>query len=205
MHGIILKGLKDFTVENYGESVWDQMRDEADVDRTLYVPVTDYPDEHVVELVTTASELSGVDTPDLMRAFGRFIVPMLVKYYGVHVQEDWDGLELVENVEEYIHMALRSKNLSEFDPPSIDARREGEHRVVVEYGSDRELCDVAIGILEGVGEFYEETYDITEQQCMHGGAATCKIVVAREAAPRRSTREGDDVMATPEGTTGHRW
>lgn len=189
MHGIILKGLKDFTVENYDEETWNRIQTEADVGRRLYIPVTEYPDEHVVALVGAASEVSGVGERTLMRAFGRFLVPMLLKYYGVHVDEDWDGLELVENVESYIHMALRSKNISDFDPPSIDAHRTDDDRVVVHYASERELCDVAIGILEGVGECYEESYEITEQQCMHDGAPACEITVAREAVPRRSSVE----------------
>lgn len=181
MHGIILKGLKDFTVENYDEETWNRIQDEADVGRRLYVPVTEYPDEHVLALVAAASEVSGIAAEELMRAFGRFLVPMLVKFYGVHVDEDWDGLELVENVEDYIHMALRSKHISDFDPPAIDARRTGDDRVVVHYASERELCDVAIGILEGIGEFYDESYEISEQQCMHDGAPRCEITVAREA------------------------
>lgn len=189
MHGIILKGLKDFTIEHYDRDTWNLIREEADVEPRLYVPVTDYPDEHVVELVAAACEVSGLEADELMRAFGRFIVPPLVKTYGVHVREDWDGLELVENVEDSIHKALRAKQISNFDPPEISARREGDDRVVVEYGSDRRLCAVAVGILEGIGEFYDESYTITEQQCMHDGAPKCEIDVAREAPARRASPE----------------
>ncbi|WP_226007972.1 heme NO-binding domain-containing protein [Natrinema salinisoli] len=192
MHGIILKGLKDFTIEQYDEATWNRIRDEADVERRLYVPVTEYPDEHVFELVTTASEISGVDPPILLRAFGRFLVPQLVQTYGVHVEKDWDGLELIENVEEYIHMALRAKDMADFTPPAVDARRLDENRVVVRYNSDRQLCEVAIGILVGIGEFYDESYTVTESQCMHDGAPKCEIVVEREIPT--SLDNGDDSM-----------
>lgn len=182
MHGIILKGLKDFVVETYDQGTWDQIREEAAIERTLYVPVTEYPDEHVFALVEAASELSGEEPADLLRAFGRYIVPGLVQTYGVHVDGDWTGLDLVENVERYIHEALRSKNISEFDPPSIHARRIDEGTVVVEYDSDRQLCDVAVGIVQGVGEFYDEPLEVDERQCMHDGARRCELVVTRATA-----------------------
>jgi len=179
MHGIILNGLKKFVVDSYDHATWEQIRSTASVENTLYVPVTEYPDEHVQELVATASELSDEPAPALLRSFGRYVVPILVQFYGVHIDDGWDGLDLVENVEASIHEALRAKNISEFDPPEIFAERTGPDEVVVYYGSDRELCDVARGILEGVADHYEESWDITERNCMHDGADRCEIRVRR--------------------------
>ncbi|WP_435347120.1 heme NO-binding domain-containing protein [Haloarchaeobius sp. HRN-SO-5] len=177
MHGIILKGLKDFVVDTYDQQTWNQICEAADIERRLYVPVTEYPDEHVFALVEAAVDLSGEEPADLLRAFGRFVVPQLVQTYGVHVDEDWTGLDLIENVERYIHQALRSKNISTFDPPGIDARRIDAGTVVVDYDSDRQLCDVAMGLVQGIGEHYDESLDVEERQCMHDGAPSCKFVV----------------------------
>ncbi|MGM0590058.1 MAG: heme NO-binding domain-containing protein, partial [Halobacteriota archaeon] len=112
MHGIVLKQLKDFVVEQYDHEAWRTIQAEAGVDGAVYVPVTEYPDEDVLALVGAASELTGIETPDLLEAFGQFIVPPLVQTYGVHVDREWTGLDLIANVETYIHMALRAKQLS---------------------------------------------------------------------------------------------
>lgn len=199
MHGMILKGLKDFVVDTYDQETWEAIQEEADVPRTLYVPVTQYPDEHVFELVEAAVELSGEDASDLLQAYGRSIVPQLVETYGVHVDAEWTGLELIENVEAYIHRALRSKNISEFDPPGIDARRVDEDTVVVDYDSDRQLCDVAMGLVAGISEHYGEPLDVEETRCMHDGAPTCEIVVTRAAATGSAV---DSVQARADGGDG---
>lgn len=177
MHGIILKELKHFVVDTYDQDAWNAVVDEAGIDRSLFVPVTSYPDEYVFELVGAAAELTGESAEDLQYEFGRYVVPSLVETYGVHVDADWTGLELLENVEEYIHEALRAKNLSEFTPPGIDAERRGDDRILVTYSSDRMLCNVARGVLQGVADHYEESWQITERRCMHDGDEKCELLV----------------------------
>lgn len=179
MHGIILNGLKDFVIESYDKGTWNRICDRADIAQRLFIPVTTYPDEQVVALVGSAAEVSGEEVPDLQRSFGRFLVPVLVGIYGVHIRDHWTELDLIENVEEHIHKALRAKRGSKFDPPAIEAHRVDEDTVVVKYGSDRELCEVAKGIIEGVGEHYGEPLDVTERECMEAGASKCVIVVNR--------------------------
>lgn len=180
MHGIILTGLKTFVTESYDRDTWHSICDRADLARRMFVPVTTYPDELVYDIVGSAAAVSGEDAADLQRAFGRFIVPKLVSTYDVHIDDGWSGLDLIENVEEHIHKALRAKQGAEFEPPAIDARRIDEDSVVVRYGSDRELCGVAKGIIDGVGEHYGEPFAVSERDCMQNGARKCEIVVDRE-------------------------
>lgn len=175
MHGIVLKGLKDFVVENYDEDTWRTLQDEAGVGYKLYVPVSDYPDEEVMALVETAVELTDIDPPDLLEAFGQYLVPPLLQTYGVHVDGEWTPLELLANVEEYIHEALRAKNISEFTPPALAAARVDEDTVVLRYGSDRQLCDLAEGIVYGVADHYGTEFDVEERRCMHDGDDFCEF------------------------------
>lgn len=178
MHGIVLKGLKDFVVESYDQGAWAEIQAEASLDGKIYVPVTEYPDEDVQALVGAAAEVTGREPADLLEAFGRFLVPPLLETYGVHVSEDWTGLELVANVEEYIHTALREKELSAYTPPELRSEWVGEDRVGIVYTSDRELCPLARGLIYGVGEYFEEPLEIDEQVCMKAGDDRCEMVVS---------------------------
>lgn len=197
MHGIVLYALKKFVHDAYDEQAWEAIVDRAEIDRTLFVPVTDYPDEYVFELVGAAADLTGQSERAIQYEFGRWIVPTLVETYGVHVSGDWGGLDLVANVEEYIHEALRAKQLSEFAPPGIGAERLGDDRVRVRYASDREMCDLARGILDGVAAFYDEDWTVEEHRCMHDGAARCEFTVRRTPA----TAEATGRSALPDGGT----
>jgi predicted hydrocarbon binding protein len=177
MHGIVMKALKDFVVEEYDAGTWRAIQEEAGLGGKLYVPVSEYDDVEALALVGAASELSGEDQSDLLYAFGQYIVDPLVSTYGVHVDGEWTGLDLLANVETYIHEALRSKRLSEFTPPELQAERVDEDVAVVRYGSDRELCDLAEGIVDGVGAYYGEAYDVTHDTCMKQGDPHCDLVV----------------------------
>lgn len=180
MHGIILYGLKHFVVDEYGDDAWNAVLQEADVDQTLFIPSTTYSDDVVLEIVTTGAELTGAEPAELQYEFGRYIVPSLVETYGVHVDTNWSSLELIENVETYIHEALRQKDLGEYTPPGLGAERNGPDAVLVTYASDRQLCHVARGILDGIADYYDESWTVTEQTCMHDGASRCEILVERD-------------------------
>ncbi|WP_435179803.1 heme NO-binding domain-containing protein [Halorussus sp. AFM4] len=179
MHGIVLKGLKDFVTAEYDADAWRTVRDRAGLAGTVYVPVTEYDDADAMALVEAASAVTGEAVPDLLDAFGRFLVPPLVETYGVHVDEDWTGLDLVANVEAYIHEALRGKQLSTYMPPELAAERVGDDEVVVTYASDRELCPLAVGLLRGVGDYYGEPLAVDERTCMRDGDEACELVVRR--------------------------
>lgn len=181
MHGIVLKGLKDFVTEEYDHEAWATIQREAGVEGQVYVPITEYEDADVLGLVEAASEVTDIPIPDLLDAFGRFLVPPLVETYGVHVEEDWTGLELIANVETYIHTALREKQLSTYTPPDLSSEWVGDDEVRVVYGSERELCALAKGLLAGVGNYYDEEFDISEEACMLDGDDRCELLVGRAA------------------------
>jgi predicted hydrocarbon binding protein len=185
MHGIIFAGLKEFVVDTYDKSTWDRIREGAGVEGKRYTPVSSYPDEELLALVETAVEISGIEEPQLLRSFGRHVVPTLVDMYGVYIDDSWTWLELIENVEETIHQALRSGDSLQYEPPAIAATRIDDDVALVTYGSSRGLCDVAIGLVEGIGDYYGESIEVYERRCMHRGAPRCEIVAMDSTTTRR--------------------
>lgn len=179
MHGIVLKGLKDFVVESYDREAWQRIQAEASLEGKVYVPVTEYPDDDVLALVGAASEVTDIPAADLLFEFGKFLVPGLIETYGVHVDGDWTGLELVANVEKYIHEALREKQLSAYTPPELESGWLDDDRVGIIYSSDRELCALAKGLITGIGSYFDESFEVTERACMKNGSNQCEIVVTR--------------------------
>lgn len=178
MHGIVLKGLKDFVTTEYDHEAWVAIQRAAGLEGQVYVPITEYEDADVLELVGAASEVSGEDVPTLLDEFGRFLVPPLVETYGVHVDADWTGLELIANVETYIHTALRAKQLSTYTPPDLASEWVDDDTVRVTYASERELCALAKGLIHGVGNYYDERFDVEEDACMLDGDDRCDILVS---------------------------
>jgi predicted hydrocarbon binding protein len=181
MNGFMLKGFKDFIVDRHDHEAWQAIQSEAGVEGKIYVPVTEYPDKEVTMLVEAASSISGTDISELLEKFGRFLVPRLVDTYGVHMDDNWTGLKLISCVEKYIHTALREKKMSSYTPPELQSGWVQSDRVRIVYNSDRKLCHFARGLIIGIGEHFDESYEIEETSCMHNGDDRCDFVVRRGA------------------------
>lgn len=178
MHGIIFKELKTFVVEHHGRDAWYDLTGDVETARQTYLPVQRYPDEELVALVEGAAELTDTPVPDLLEAFGEYLADTLLDLYDAQVDDEWGYFDLVEQTEEQIHTAIRAGGDEETpEPPAIAATREGPERLTVHYSSDRQLCDVATGLLEGLATAFEEEVAVREPRCMLDGADECRLVV----------------------------
>lgn len=189
MRGVVHKGFKDFVGERFGEDAWQRIQEGSGNRFQLYLPVTEYPDELLYDQLEAAVELTGIDQSTLLYEFGQFLVAELIDVYGVFVDQDWTGLDLLVNVEAYIHEALRAKQ-GNYTPPEISSRQLDEQRVLVTYESDRGLCPLTEGIIVGVGDYYDEAFVVEERSCKHDGDPQCAfLVTANNRTTTNSTRD----------------
>ena len=63
-------------------------------------------------------------------------------------------------------------------PPKLHVVPVGSDDVVVTYTSERRLCQMAEGLVEGVAEYYGEQVRIDHVQCMLRGDLACALFVA---------------------------
>ncbi|MEY7851281.1 heme NO-binding domain-containing protein [Natrarchaeobius sp. A-rgal3] len=195
MHGIILKTLRDFVVDTYDEETWLEIQREADVDEKVYVPVTVYPDGDVYELVRAAGSLTGESPRTILSEYGRWVVPALLETYDLHIDEEWDALELLANIQRF-HTSLRTRDLTELTTPRVKTEWLDESRVRITYDSDRQLCDIARGAIQGVADHFDETLLVEETTCMFEGDDACRFVVERPVAEGASADEASTERRT---------
>jgi predicted hydrocarbon binding protein len=178
MHGIILSTIRDFAVEEYGREAWAEVQSRADVEAEMYVPVDEYPDEHVYELARAAGEVTGLGARGFLVDYGRYVVEPLVETYGVHLDDDWDGVDLIENVPTF-HAALRTHSFANYTTPEIQSTRVDADTVHLSYDSPRQLCDVARGAIAGVGDYFDTDLDCRETHCVFEDDDVCRFEVHR--------------------------
>lgn len=189
MHGIIMKGLKDYVVANYDWTTWRSVQDRADVERRLYAPVARYPDRHGAELAAATRSLTGTDETELQFDVGRHLVPTLMQVYGVHVQGVDSGLDVLANARAVIRESLRRKGVEDASLPAVAGERVDEDAVVVRYEGDH--CAGLRGVAAGLGEYYGEEYAVGERACTHDGDDGCELVV-RRTGPGTGVAASDD-------------
>lgn len=176
MNGSILMEIRKFVEARLGKQAWPEVVHAAAVPLRVYVPVTDYPDQEVLALISALSVRTGDSVSVILEAMGEFIVPDLINMVPTLIRPDWKTLDVIANTEEAIHEVLRGtwKNTN---PPQLQCRRSGPHEVAVTYTSARKMCPLAKGIIRGIAKHYGEQVSITEPSCMLRGDATCQLIV----------------------------
>lgn len=182
MHGVVMSGLQSFIEDQRSGPSWREVRKRADIDRTTYSRTDDYPDEEFEQVYEVLVEQFGMDGPTLQQQFGQYLFSSLADIYGrLYFEDEWDALDLIENVEESIHQSLKRRGDATFTPPELETDRIGDHRVVVIYTSDRQLCDLAKGMVQGVADHFDTPLEIDEASCMKDGDERCRLVVTSPA------------------------
>lgn len=178
MHGIVMAELQSFVVARAGAVAWERITYGAGLSDRLYFPLGSYPDDEALTLVAASCRHLHLDTEAFLRAFGRHLVPPLLSTYGHSLRSDWKSLEVLEHSEQTIHARVRHTTPSA-QPPMLVTTRTTADEVVIQYRSARRLCYMALGVVDGLGEAYGETLDVSQRRCMLNGDPECEIVVQR--------------------------
>ena len=175
MHGVVFGEMERFVAEKYGQEQWTALLNKAGLDNRIYLAVNEYPDAEIVALVTSAAEMTGLESGAVLESFGEFIAPALIKLYGHLLKPAWRTLDVIGNTERAVHTVVRVKNPGA-RPPLLKTQRQSEDCVVLIYHSPRKMCRFAIGIAHGLAKHFREEISVHETECMHKGASSCVIV-----------------------------
>jgi hypothetical protein len=192
MHGLIFAEVKKYVTTKLGDGAWNALVEKAHQEPGLYLALQTYPDEKMVELLTTASGITGLSVAAILEDFGSFIIPDLIGMYEALIQPEWRTLDFIEHTEESIHSVVRIKQHGA-EPPVLQCQRVSPTELILTYRSRRRLCALAKGMAQGLATHYGEQLTVAERTCMHRGDACCTIaftVPAPVVAPRLATAVG---------------
>ncbi|WP_256391722.1 heme NO-binding domain-containing protein [Natronoarchaeum rubrum] len=191
MHGIILKTLKDYIVEQYDTETWEDVQGRAGREGEMYVAVTTYDEEVTVELLEATLDVTDTSMKTFMYNWGEWIIEPLVDIYGsAYVEPHWDGFDLLSQIEA-IHTQLRQRRMGEMTPPVLQIEEIQEGTLKIVYGSQRQWCQWIPGLIEGVGDYYDEEYRYNEHSCMLDGDDRCTFSVQRVSNSGPTGQTGD--------------
>jgi len=196
VHGLIF-----FYIRKFAESAAQRdptgfsVRSSVATSAGRYLPSGVYPDAEAVDLLQSIADSTDRPLREVLERFGRFLAPHLVKVAGRHVDPAWRTLDLIEHTESIIHEMVRSTNPGA-RPPVLQTVRVSPQEVQLVYSSQRQLCPLAVGLMHGLAEHYQERLDVEEPSCMHRGDPFCSFVIRCAAhethAPDESLAETAD-------------
>ena len=181
MHGLILVQLQKFAQQTLGPEEWRRALSKSGLDRTTFSAGLVYEDQQALELIVLAAETLNVPVDEVVEMFGRFISTELLRLYHRVIKPQWRTLDIIENTETFIHSAVRVGNPGAV-PPVLDAIRVSENELQLLYSSDRKLCKLAIGIIKGLADHFQEVIEIHKDSCMLQGDPFCTFRLIRNLA-----------------------
>ncbi|MBF0426075.1 MAG: heme NO-binding domain-containing protein [Magnetococcales bacterium] len=178
MLGIIFLAMEDFLETSIGAGAWARAQSIAMVDNKEYVPEVDYPDQEAMTLLRAAAHLLESDPDTTLERMGRHIGSGLVEM-GVSmglVESHWTTMDILENLPLILQGAVESQNPN-VAPPAIRTLRLRHGETAIVYYSQRRLCSLMRGIIQGVGDYFDEPIVQKEHLCMKSGSLLCRSSV----------------------------
>jgi hypothetical protein len=136
-----------------------------------------YPDRELVSYVERVAERTDATVDETLHDFGRFLGAEAFPRLAPAFYERHDSLtEALLAVEDEIHERVRQV-VPQALPPRLHVSALGEHGAVIAYTSERRLCRLLEGLVEGTALRFGTAVRLEQPQCMLRGEPACSIIV----------------------------
>lgn len=178
MRGVVVTGLKSYIETNYSLALWNEILESKDQQDLLVMVAEHYKDEEVIELILSAAQLTNHEVTDFIEKFGCHLFTILAKYYNFILLEITSYDQLLNSLDDIIHPQVKKLHPDAMVPIFSVSNQSNGWEVI--YESERKLCPLAIGLLDGAAKHFNEEIDISHSHCMFDGEQECIIHVTRK-------------------------
>lgn len=177
MYGLVNQGIRKMVTQNFGEDVWEDIREKSGVE-DVFAAMEPYPDEVTLKLVMAASDVLALPPESVLNAFGKWWIGNAAnEYSGIFKLTGKSFREFIENLDN-IHSRVSSM-LPKLTPPSFTIADLAESSLTVHYYSQRQgLYPMVEGMIQGIGEWFDTPVDIESVECK-GGSPEHTIIKIR--------------------------
>lgn len=173
MKGIVFDLLRDMVEDNYGLEGWNTVLEKAGSDG-MYLSPENYSDQEMMSLVLAASDVTGIDTDDLLRTFGNFMAKEFYQRFPSFFDSCDNVIDFLLSVDRIVHVEVM-KLYPDANLPSFAYEESESNKLTMIYRSDRMLCHLAEGLIQGSAAHYKKSIHIDHDLCMHNGNDCCHI------------------------------
>lgn len=175
MKGVVFDLLNQMVEEQFGFEAWESILDLADLDG-IYVASETYSDDELFKLVVNAEKVSGIPKQQLLKEFGRYMLPNFVSSHPVFFEGQCSLKDFLLTVDRVIHAEVR-KLYPEATLPTFDYLDpvDDPRKLIMFYKSLRKLCALSEGLIDGAASYFSEEYSLEHTICMLKGADHCEL------------------------------
>jgi len=150
-----------YAESRHGDDFVDDMIFSAQLpSKGIYTAVGTYEFTELVTMLATYCQLTRQGLPPVLHAFGKYLVTTFHRKWP-EIFAGYSGtISLLNQVQDHIHVEVM-KLYPDAQLPHFDTISMEDDRIVMDYSSCRALADLAIGLIEGVADYYDERVAIT--------------------------------------------
>ncbi|MBW4688660.1 MAG: heme NO-binding domain-containing protein [Komarekiella atlantica HA4396-MV6] len=178
MYGLVNKAIQDMVCSRFGEEIWKEIKQKAEVNVDVFLSMEGYPDNITHRLVKAASVVLGLSSTEIMQAFGEFWVQYTAQEgYGEMMDMSGDTLpEFLENLDN-LHARV-GVSFPKLKPPSFECTDMEDDSLNLHYRSSREgLTPMILGLVKGLGTRFDTEVHVTQTQSRDEGAEHDEFLV----------------------------
>lgn len=171
MKGVVFNLLEAVVTRSHGADTWDDLVDASGVSG-VYTSLGSYPDAEIEALVAAACTALDTDRDAVLRWFGTEAIPVLAELYPGFFTSQSDARSFVEGVNDVIHAEVRKLYPGAACPHfRMSLRPDGD--LVMDYLSERRMCALAQGFVEGAAAWYGQDVRFQHAACTAHGHPHC--------------------------------
>jgi Haem-NO-binding len=164
MKATITNCLAELVETKFGKDKWDAILKDSGLQSQasqFRIPPSDVPDEQVYKLLASTCKVLKITSEQAADAFGSYwCCTYAPRIYSSIVKRFKNAKEMILGLDG-VHVTM-TETIPNAKPPRFQYKWEGDHTLLIEYKSSRNIIDIYIGLLKGVGEFYKERLVVTK-------------------------------------------
>lgn len=161
MKGVIALCLKDLVCTNYGKDRWERALEAAGLPKSMLIlPNTDVEDSTVMAVVDAVCKELGISLLQAADAFGDYWVNNYSQQLYSGFYKGKTAKEFLLNMDN-VHVRM-TKQMEKANPPRFRYEQKGDNTLIMHYDSHRGLMDFLIGLVKGVGKYYNQPLLVTK-------------------------------------------
>lgn len=170
MYGIINKSIEDLVTENYGETVWKEIKEKSGVDIDFFISTDPYDDSITYSLAGAIAEKLEAPLSKILNTFGEWwVLKTCNEKYNHLLQSGGDSFKdfLLNLPNFHNRVMMYYPNLA---PPEFKVSDITDNGLHLHYHSHREgLKDFVEGLIHGLAKFFnKENIEVQHLQTVPG-------------------------------------
>ena len=160
MKGVIAKCLSELVKKNFDEHKWKEiLQQSGESPYMLIKAISDIDDKIVFKLFENTGKVLNLSKQQTCDVFGDYFVNTFApKIYGGYYVNFKNAKQFIVGMDK-VHETV-TKDISKAQPPRFTIEEVDENTLIVNYLSSRNMIDFYIGLVKGVGKYFNTSIGI---------------------------------------------